>query len=69
MRDICEALEQENSDAEKELDELWMDVDALRALQKEVDHYGRPSVLDAQLDKMKSSLVDGRSDVRRFLKM
>lgn len=59
MREFCEALEHENSDAEKELAKFRANADALGSLQKEVDQYGRLSILTAQIDKLKASLVDG----------
>lgn len=46
-REMCEAIERETSDAEKELDDFWEDVDDIHSLQKEVDRYGRSSILDA----------------------
>lgn len=55
---MCEAFDHKNYDAEKELHKLWAYDDVVNSLLEEVDRYSRPSTLDAQIEKLKASLVD-----------
>lgn len=66
MRERCEAHGKQNSDAEKELDELRTNVKALRYLQKMVDGYGRPSILAAQIEKLKVSFADEEKHCKKI---
>lgn len=46
-------------DAEKELDELWVNADVVNSLHEYVDWYGRQSSLAYPTENLKVSLTDG----------